>query len=98
MSVYTRKSPHPILARKDFSTFWKEEVVYVKDKDAYEGKGILAEKHPLKNYIEHMKNNHDKLIIYARYVVHPMNGNVYWDYEIKENNDSFLLYSYAEND
>jgi hypothetical protein len=98
MSVYKQTSSHPILARKEYASFWKEEVIYVSDSNAYEGTGVLAQHHPLFSSIEHMKNAIGKYVLFARHDFHRMNGNVYWDYEVKEHDGTFTAYSYAEND
>ncbi len=69
----------------------------------YRGSGISQGEHPLKDRINfyecgNCKNKNTK-IIYAKWVVHPMSGDVYWDYEMHcEKCGKYTTYSYAEND
>jgi hypothetical protein len=69
----------------------------------YWGTGISYEEHPLKDkfsfYVCGNCESKSVKIIYAKWAVHPMSGDVYWDYEIHcEDCGKYTTYSYAEND
>lgn len=68
----------------------------------YSGNGISLHEHPLYKKPIKMKpcncGSFNAKVIFAKYCIHPMSGDLYWDYEIFcPDCKKYTLRSYAEN-
>lgn len=99
-----RETPH--MVSKDYATEYKEPIIANDENSGlwmeFFGTGVSSNKHPLKNKIRFRDcgncNSVNVLLIYTKWSVHPMSGDVYWDYEVVCNDcGMFTARSFAEN-
>ena len=103
--MHARISDEPRLADKNYKTKYNKQCINLKDglEVLYEGTGISPNNHPFKKRIRMWGcrncDNEEVKVIYVRWVVHPMSGDKYWDYEIHcEKCNKYSQYSFAGND
>lgn len=103
--IYERTSKKPEFIEEDYITRYNEPCSYIRElgKYWYKGTGILIEDHPLQKFIN-MRGcanckSENVLVIAAQRSVHPMNGDVYWDYEIRcKDCGMYTQRSFSENE
>ena len=105
MTRYTRVSDEPEFIEVNYKDIYDMQCEKSREmgKTWYKGTGIPPSDHPLHDRINMGGcancGNENILVIAATWSVHPMNGDVYWDYEVScERCGKYTQCSYSEND
>lgn len=79
----------PRFTRPDYKTYYRDPCVREEDfgKTWYRGTGIVRSEHPLADRLSFSTcdgcESRDVLVIAAQRSVHPMSGDLYYDYELE---------------
>lgn len=94
----------PRFIENDYESRYSDPCQMLKDglEKLCKGSGISPASHPLKEFIRFRNCGNCKSktvkVLYARWVVHPMSGDAYWDYEIYcEKCKKYTQRSFTEN-